>query len=66
MKTTINDFHFEFAGYGHYRVTYTSPKTGKSWTRRTSDMLLIDATRNAENPKQKDLEYLKKYCKGLR
>lgn len=29
-------------------------------------MLLIDATRYAENPKQKDLEYLKKYCKGLR
>lgn len=31
-KTTISDFRFEFAGYGHYKVTYTSPVTGKSWT----------------------------------
>lgn len=62
-KTTIYDFDFEFAGYGHYRVTYTSPATGKKWSTVTDDMLMIDATKNAEEPKRKDLERLKKICK---
>lgn len=62
-KTTIHDFRFENSGYGHCKVTYTSPKTGKKWTRTISDMTMIDATRNSENPKQKDLETLKKFCK---
>ena len=31
-KTTISDFQFRIAGYGHYKVTYTSPVTGKQWT----------------------------------
>lgn len=48
-KTTIYDFNFEFAGYGHYKVTY--------------DMPLIDATKNADEPKRKDLEQLKRVCK---
>lgn len=38
-KTTISDFRFEFAGYGHYKVTYTSPVTGKSWTAKELDDL---------------------------
>lgn len=62
-KTTINDFRFEFAGYGHYKVTYTSPATGKRWTTTTNNMPLIDATKNAEEPKRKDLEELKRICK---
>lgn len=62
-KTTISDFRFEFAGYGHYKVTYTSPATGKRWTTTTNDMPLIDATKNAEEPKRKDLEELKRICK---
>ena len=41
-KTTISDFRFEFAGYGHYKVTYTSPVTGKQWTAKTNDMPLIE------------------------
>lgn len=57
-KTTISDFRFEFAGYGHYKVTYTSPVTGKSWTAKTNDMPLIDATKNADDPKRCDLETL--------
>ena len=69
MKTSINisDFTFKFSGYGHYKVTYTSPMTGKSWSAVTSDMPLIDATKNADEwqgPKRKDLEYLKKQCKS--
>jgi hypothetical protein len=65
MKTQINlsDFDFNFKGYGMYEVTYTSPTTGKSWSARITDMPLIDATKNAENPKVKDLNTLKKICK---
>ena len=33
MKTELNDFTFTFSGHGHYKVTYTSPKTRKEWTR---------------------------------
>ena len=62
-KTTISDFRFEFAGYGHYKVTYTSPVTGKQWTAKTNDMPLIDATKNADEPKRRDLERLKEFAK---
>lgn len=63
-KTTISDFRFEFAGYGHYKVTYTSSVTGKQWTAKTNDMPLIDATKNADEPKRRDLEALKRVCKN--
>ena len=62
-KTHILDFNFQFSGYGHYRVTYTSPATGKQWSTVVSDMTLIDSTRNADEPKRKDLEALKRLCK---
>lgn len=62
---SISDFSFMFSGYGHYRVTYCSPVTGKTWSRVTSDMPLIDATKNAEQPKIKDLQTLKRIAKGL-
>jgi len=64
MKTSIRDFDFKFAGYGHYKVTYTSPKTGKQWIRTTTDMELVDNTKNSDYPKQKDLEALKRLCKS--
>lgn len=64
MTISINDFRFEFSGYGHYKVTYTSPNTGKAWTAVTNNMPLIDATKNAEYPKNKDLFRLKKLVKG--
>lgn len=64
MKTSIRDFDFTFAGYGHYKVTYTSPKTGKQWSVKTNDMQLIDATRGTFSPKQKDFEALKRVCKS--
>ena len=63
-KTTISDFRFECAGYGHYKVTYTSPVTGKQWTAKTNDMPLIDATKNADEPNRRDLETLKRVCKN--
>ena len=63
-KISITDFSFLPAGYGHYKVTYTSPNTFKKWTTVTNDMPLIDATKNEEEPKRKDLENLKRVCKN--
>ena len=60
----INDFTFKFKGYGHYQVIYTSPITYKEWSRTTNDMPLIDATKNADEPKKKDLIQLKQFCKN--
>ena len=64
MKTSITDFKFKFAGYGHYSVTYTSPRTGKQYHRTINDMTLIDCTKNADQPKKKNLELLKWMCKN--
>jgi hypothetical protein len=66
MKTKISksDFTFIFSGYGHYQVTYQSPMTNKKWWKITDNMPLIDATKNEENPKVKDLEILKFICKN--
>lgn len=67
MKTniSISDFSFNFQGRGAYIVTYTSPVTRKQWTTRTTDMPLIDETKNADEPKVKDLVRLKNACKNL-
>lgn len=63
MKTELKDFKFEFVGYGHYKVTYISPVTGRRHSKTVSDMELIDATKNAEFPKRKDLNKLKQFIK---
>lgn len=63
-KTQISDFNFRPCGYGQYNVTYTSPATGKQWSTRITDMTVIDATKNANEPKRKDLDTLKWYCKN--
>jgi hypothetical protein len=60
----IQDFDFKFTGYGHYQVTYTSPRSGNKWRVTTTDMELIDATKNSDTPKKKDLLTLKRLCKG--
>ncbi len=59
QKISISDFSFVFSGYGHYKVTYTSPTNGKQWAKVTNNMPLIDVTKNADEPKRKDLEELK-------
>jgi hypothetical protein len=66
MKNSIklSDFSFQFSGHGHYKVTYKSTTTSKCWTATTSDMKLIDATKNSDEPKIKDLNELKKMCKS--
>ena len=65
QKIRIYDFRFEFTGHGHYKVTYTSPATGKQWSKTISDMTIIDDTKNADEPKRKDLEELKRKVKEL-
>ncbi len=54
MKNSIciSDFSFQFAGYGHYKVTYQSSITGKKWTTTTNNMPLIDLTKNCKEPKK--------------
>ena len=42
----------------------TSPVTGKHWTTITNNMSLIDLTKNADEPKVKDLDELKRICKN--
>ena len=64
MKTTKTDFQFLHSGNGHYKVTYTSPTTGKSWSKILDNMSLIDATKNEDKPKRQDLEILKFICKN--
>lgn len=59
-----SDFYFKFSGAGHYNVTYTSPNTGKQWTKLITDMPLIDETKNTDEPRKKDLEHLKRLVKS--
>ncbi len=62
-QISLSDFRFEFSGYGHYLVTYTSPVTGKKWVKLISNMSLIDNTKNADYPKKCHLNDLKKFVK---
>lgn len=62
-RISKSDFRFEFSGHGHYKVTYTSPATFKEYKTVVSFMPLIDATKNSEEPKVKDLIHLKQLCK---
>ena len=64
QKIKISDFNFCPAGYGHYKVTYQSPVTLKTFTVTTSNMPLIDVTKNSDNPKVSDLNTLKSICKS--
>lgn len=64
MKTKITDFKFHLISTGRYAITYKSPVTGKTWMNHTTSMLLIDATKNSDSPKQSDLDYLKRLCKN--
>lgn len=62
-KISLSDFSFSPNGFGHYKVTYTSPITGKSWSNTTNNIPLIDCTKNSINPKSKDLNILKSIAK---
>lgn len=62
-KIDISDFDFELRSHGIYKVTFTSRKTGKTWSSIISEMSIIDATKNTEEPKVKNLIRLKELCK---
>jgi hypothetical protein len=66
MKSSIQltNFRFTFAGFGHYKVSYQSPKTGKIWSKTITNMMLIDHTKNAEEPTKKALNDLKRQVKS--
>lgn len=61
---SISDFSFKFVGYGHYKVTYQSPVTQKEWSKVTTNMSLIDETKNAEQPTKVALKHLRRVCKS--
>lgn len=60
---SIDDFTFEYDGYGCYYVVYKSPITGDTWDVLTNDTYLINCTKNADKPLTKDLNKLKYLCK---
>jgi hypothetical protein len=62
---SIFDFKFKFSGYGHYEVGYTYPSGKQIWA-TIDDMTLIDSTKNAYNPKKKDLQSLKNAIKRIK
>jgi hypothetical protein len=60
----LSNFRFTFSGHGHYKVSYED-KQSNIHTTVTSDMQLIDATKNCEGtPKKKDLIALRELCKS--
>lgn len=63
-EVSKSDFIFEFSGHGHYKVTYTSPITGKKWVKVINNMPLIDKTKNSDKPKKVNLNELKLNCKS--
>lgn len=54
----LHNFSFRFAGYGAYVVTYTTDRRGDYWKARINNMLLIDATKNANVAHVKDIQAL--------
>ena len=59
---SLYEFRFVLAGYGLYKVLYTDPR-GVVWAAHINDITLIDATKNADEPEQKDLHYLLQVCR---
>lgn len=61
-KITKSDFQFIPSGFGHYKVIYTSPNTGKQW-KATKTSVALESVLYADKPKVTDLDALKWYCK---
>lgn len=62
----LEGFTFRLVSSGAYQVTYESDydcRIGRYWTCRIEDMTIIDATKNAESPKRKDVEHLRRMVK---
>lgn len=63
MNTLSSQFEFEFVFHGHYTVTYRTPHRGDYWRALLTDMTLIDATHNEENPTTAAWKRLRKVVK---
>ena len=63
-KTLPAEFAIKYFLSKGKKVIYTSPITKKQWSTKTNNMPLIDATKNSEAPKVKDLKTLKEICKN--
>lgn len=65
-RLNSTNFDFESAGYGAYKVTYTTPSRGDYWVARVDFMPLIDETKNADYPAQAAWRRLREYvqCNG--
>jgi len=61
----LSGFSFTIAGSGCYKVRYTTPFRGDYWVAFINDMTLIDATKNAEHAKIKDIKALRYHVKRL-
>lgn len=61
----LSGFTFKFVGYGHYQVIYQTPIRGDWWRALITDMTLIDATKNCECPKVKDIKSLRTIVKRI-
>ena len=58
---SVYDFGFSLVGYGRYIVEYKS-ESEEVYKAVVTDMELIDATKNSDSPKVKDLKALKTLC----
>jgi hypothetical protein len=63
MKIDKSDFEIKPQSYGRYMVTYTSPKTKKSWSVSLTNVELIEIIRT--NPSARLLNYIKWLCKNV-
>lgn len=61
----MKDFTFIFLSAGHYRIIYTSPKTGKQWASLCTDMGIIDEMRNNSEVTARQIELLRYWVKGI-
>lgn len=59
----LSNFTFVPSGYGVYKVIYTTGR-GDRWIALITDMELIDATKNAEWAKAKDIRALRDAVKS--
>lgn len=64
-KISITEFMFVPLSHGAYRVFYSEPKRGTTYSARIEDMTLIDRTKNEVHPKQKDLAELRRAIKHI-
>ena len=60
----LSGFSFHLVGAGHYRVTYQTPQRGDYWVALITDMTVIDATKNAEWAKRRDIDHLRYLLKS--